>query len=67
MDELGNRAEVRVTLHAPNPVYSTLLGGYIFFQQQFFINFGHKSLDPDPRSGSAIRKMMDPDPYPDPH
>jgi hypothetical protein len=34
------------------------------------INFsilGHQTLDPDPGSGFAIRKMLDPDPYPDPH
>jgi hypothetical protein len=28
---------------------------------------GHQTLDPDLESGSAIRKMLDPDPYPDPH
>ncbi len=33
----------------------------------FFSVLGHQTLDPDPGSGSAIRKMLDPDPYPDPH
>jgi hypothetical protein len=35
----------------------------------FFSILGHQTLDhdPDPESGSAIRKMPDPDPYPDPH
>ncbi len=42
----------------------------------FFSILGHQTLDPDPGSGSGIRirnpdpqleKMLDPDPYPDPH
>jgi hypothetical protein len=33
----------------------------------FFSILGHQTLDPDPESGSAIRKNADPDPYPDPH
>jgi hypothetical protein len=43
---------------------------------KFFSILGHQTLDPDPESGSGIRirnpdpqleKMLDPDPYPDPH
>ncbi len=44
------------------------------FSYKFFSILGHQTLDPDPRSGSGIRnpnpqleKMLDPDPYPDPH
>ncbi len=38
----------------------------------FFSILGHQTLDLDPGSGSGIRnpqleKMLDPDPYPDPH
>jgi hypothetical protein len=37
----------------------------------FFSILGHQTLDPDPGSGIRIdpqlEKMLDPDPYPDPH
>ncbi len=47
-----------------------------FLVVSFFLILDHQTLDPDPGSGSGIRirnpdpqleKMLDPDPYPDPH
>ncbi len=39
----------------------------IHFFQFYVIKPWIRIRDPDPESGSAIRKMLDPDPYPDPH
>jgi hypothetical protein len=30
-------------------------------------NLGYQTLDADPGAGSDLEKMLDPDPYPDPH
>ncbi len=38
-----------------------------FLVVNFFAFLDDQTLDPDPGSGSAIKKMLDPDPYPDPH
>jgi hypothetical protein len=44
----------------------------LIFSCKFFSILGHQILDPDPGSGIRnpdlqLEKMLDPDPYPDPH